>query len=64
MKKDYQKIKYQLNSEIKEQHKKRYQEFQAPITFAQYTIEACINAVSDFLNMKNIKFSLHSCIIQ
>ena len=28
----------------------------APITFAQYAIETCINAVSDFLNMKNIRF--------
>ena len=25
--------------------------------YAQYVIEACINAVSDFLNMKNIKVS-------
>ena len=35
----------------------------APITFAQYAIEASINAVSNFLNMKNVKLSLQTCII-
>ena len=35
----------------------------APITFAQYAIEASINAVSNFLNMKKIKLLLQTCII-
>ena len=38
--------------------------YKAPMTFAQYAIEACINGVSDFLNERNIELSLQTCNIQ
>ena len=34
------------------------------IIFAKYVIEVFINAVSDYVSMKNITFSLHKCTIQ
>ena len=32
--------------------------------FAQYAIEACVNAVSDYLSMNNMIFLLQTGVIQ
>ena len=70
--KEQYKKRYQENPELHEKIKKlgitnvkkRTKVVKAPITFAQYAIEACINLGANFLNMKHDKFSIQSCSIQ
>ena len=69
----YSKMRFQENPEILTEYQKRdtkksgiqnflQQAKQGP--FAEYAIKACINAVVDYLSMKNIIFCIQNCITQ
>ena len=73
-------MRYQKNQEILKEYQKRgtkkrrkdvagfiiscNKKSKGHSIFSKHVIEACINAVSDYLCIKNITFAVQNCIIQ